>query len=146
MKILAVIAFITIGFLAGCSVGPNYHRPSALPAQPLPQSFSTVKPGANEVIWEVAQPSANAPRGQWWRMFGDVEMDRLELLALTNNQNIVASAAQFEQARQLMIEARSEFYPELTAGGTPDGDISRQETSVNAPASGAPAGAEYTYN
>ncbi|HEY1791258.1 MAG TPA: efflux transporter outer membrane subunit [Verrucomicrobiae bacterium] len=132
--------------IAGCAVGPNYRRPAALPVQPLPKSFTTVTPGTNEVIWKVAQPSANVPRGNWWGVFGNSELDRLELLALTNNQNIASFAAQFEQARQLMIEARSEFYPQLSAGGTPNGDITRQHTSINAPTKGQPTGAEYTYD
>jgi multidrug efflux system outer membrane protein len=132
--------------VGGCAVGPNYHRPSALPAQPLPESFTTVEPGTNGVVWKVARPSANAPRGDWWDVFGNPELSRLELLALTNNQDIVASAAQFEQARQLMIEARSEFYPQLNAGGTPGGDITRQRTSVNAPVQGLPAGLSHTYS
>ena len=133
--------------LAGCAVGPNYHRPAALPAQqPLPNSFTTVAPGTNGVIWKVAQPSANVPRGDWWEVFGNSDLDQLELLALTNNQNIAAFAAQFEQARQLMIEARSEFYPQINAGGTPGGDITREHTSANAPIKGQPTGAAYTYN
>ncbi|HTV43312.1 MAG TPA: efflux transporter outer membrane subunit [Candidatus Sulfotelmatobacter sp.] len=142
--ILAPAAIVLV--IGGCAVGPNYHRPAALPTQPLPQSFTTVAPGTNQVVWKIAQPSANVPRGNWWEIFGNPELNRLELLALTNNQNIAASAAQFEQARQLMIEARSEFYPQLTAGGTPNGDFTRQHTSVNAPQEGQPAGASYTYN
>jgi outer membrane protein, multidrug efflux system len=141
---LAAMAIILV--IGGCAVGPNYHRPAALPTQPLPQSFTTVTPGTNQVVWKVAQPSANVPRGNWWEIFGNPELNRLELLALTNNQNIVASAAQFEQARQLMIEARSEFYPQLTAGGTPGGDFTRQHTSFNAPTKGQPTGASYTYD
>ena len=132
--------------LAGCAVGPNYKRPAALPSQPLPQSFTTVTPGTNEVVWRIAQPSANAPRGEWWRVFGNGELNRLELLALTNNQNIASFAAQFVQARQIMIEARSQFYPQLNAGGTPGGDITRQHTSVNAPTRGQPTGTAFTYN
>lgn len=146
MKLSHLFGPIVALVLAGCAVGPNYKRPAALPAQPLPKSFTTVTPGTNEVVWKVAQPSANAPRGDWWEVFGNSELDRLELLALTNNQNIASFAAQFEQARQLMIEARSEFYPQLNAGGTPDGDITHQHTSVNAPVQGGPAGAEYNYN
>src|ERR1700761_9502492 len=117
--ILASLAIILV--IGGCKVGPNYQRPAALPTQPLPQSFTTVASGTNQVVWKVAQPSANVPRGNWWEVFGNTELNRLESLALTNNQNVVASVAQFEQARQLMIEARSEFYPQITAGGTPGG-------------------------
>lgn len=137
---LALIAF------TGCAVGPNYKCPAALPSQPLPKSFTTLTPGTNGVIWKVAEPSANVPHGNWWEVFGNSELDHLELLAMTNNQNLAASAAQFEQARQLMIEARSEFYPQLNAGGTPGGDITRQHTSINAPVQGQPAGVEHTYN
>ncbi|MGH8023523.1 MAG: TolC family protein, partial [Limisphaerales bacterium] len=146
MRLFSAILTAVLLIAAGCAVGPTYRRPPALSNQPLPSSFSTVAPGTNGVIWKVAQPSANLPRGHWWKVFGNSELDRLELLALTNNQDLVASAAQFEQARQLMIEARSEFYPQLRAGGTPGGDISRQRTSVNAPVKGAPARADYTYN
>lgn len=146
MRLFSAILTAALLIAAGCAVGPTYRRPTALSNQPLPASFSTVAPGTNGVVWKVAQPSANLPCGHWWNMFGNLELDRLELLALTNNQDIVASAAQFEQARQLMIEARSEFYPQIHAGGMPGGDISRQRTSVNAPVKGAPAGADYTYN
>jgi multidrug efflux system outer membrane protein len=146
MKVSGIVIAIALAVLAGCSVGPNYQRPAALPTQPLPKSFTTVRAGTNGVVWKVAQPSANVPRGNWWVIFGNPELDRLELLALTNNQNIVASAAQFQQARELMIEARSEFYPQLNAGGTPGGDFTRQHTSVNGPTQGQPTGASYTYN
>ena len=147
MKNFVIICFTAIiAVLAGCSVGPNYKRPTALPSQPLPKAFTTVVPGTNQVIWKVAAPAANVPRGNWWEFFGNTELNQLETLALTNNQNLVAFAAQFEQARDLMLEARSEFYPQITAGGTPGGDITRQRTSVNEPEKGQPAGAAYTYD
>jgi NodT family efflux transporter outer membrane factor (OMF) lipoprotein len=73
-------------------------------------------------------------------------LNRLESLALTNNQNLVAAAARLEQAHALVTAARSEFFPQLTAGGTPSGDFSRQRTSGNAPQNGQPAGTSYTYD
>jgi multidrug efflux system outer membrane protein len=130
--------------LAGCAVGPDYHRPAPLPAQATPKSFAT--DGTNAVAWKVAQPSANQPRGAWWRIFGDAELSRLESLALTNNQNIAAAVSRLEEARQLTAAARSEFYPQLNAGGTPGGDASRQRTSVNQPLAGQPAGVSHTYD
>jgi len=79
-------------------------------------------------------------------LFNDSELNRLETLALTNNQNLVAAAARFEQARDLVSAARSGFYPQLNAGGTPNGDINRQRTSVNEPENGQAAGASHTYD
>ncbi len=149
MRIAAFIACVApaLVILAGCAVGPDYHRPTALPGQPLPESFrAPASEGTNQVVWKIAEPSANQPRGDWWEWFGDAELDRLERLALTNNQNLAAAAAQFEQARDLAAAARSEFYPQLAAGGTPGGDVNRQRTSVNEPQNGLPAGASHTYD
>ena len=144
MRISAIAIFA--GFiLAGCAVGPNYRRPAALQNQTLPKNFTVSTAETNEVVWKVAEPSANMPRGDWWEVFSNVELDSLEQLALTNNQNLVSLAAAFEQARQLSIAARSEFYPQLTAGGTPGGDLNYQRTSANKPENGAPAGAAYAY-
>jgi multidrug efflux system outer membrane protein len=143
MKLSPFIASLAL-VLAGCAVGPDYHRPAPLPAQPAPKTFSSG--GTNVVIWKIAEPSAHLPRGEWWQMFGDAELGRLEMLARTNNQNLVAAAARFEQARQLVTVARSEFYPQIHAGGTPGGDITRERTSVNEPELGQPAGAAHTYN
>lgn len=147
MKLPAIIAVAASGIiLAGCSVGPDYHRPAALVNQPLPHAFTVAESGTNVVLWKVAEPSADVPAGAWWLVFSNSELDVLERQALTNNQNLVSLAAQFEQARQLMFEARSEYYPQFTAGGTPGGDIARERTSFDEPLQGSPADASHTYN
>ena len=112
--------------LAGCAVGPDYHRPSASPGEPPAKTFSDGS--TNQVVWKVAEPSASAPRGEWWQIFEDAELNRLETLAATNNQSLVAAAARFEQSRLLVASARSQFFPQLSAGGTPGGDVNRQST------------------
>ena len=145
MRSFAVIAFFAL-VLAGCSVGPDYHRPVALPAQPMPKAFTVATSGTNTVTWKVAEPAANVPRGVWWQVFSNAELNSLEELALTNNQNLASLGAQLEQARQEVNVARSEFYPQLTAGGTPGGDFNRQRTSVNKPENGLATGTPYTYN
>jgi multidrug efflux system outer membrane protein len=143
------IAFILVpalaAGLAGCAVGPDYHRPAALPGQPLPATFSDHNP-TNATLWKIAAPAANAPRGEWWRMFHEPELDRLETLALTNNQNLAAAADRFAESRALASAANADFYPQLTAGGTPNGDITRQRNSYNEPFLGKPAGISRTYN
>lgn len=142
-KLFSIGSLFWIAALAGCAVGPDYKRPAPVPDQPVPKSFSTFT--TNGVTWKIAEPSAQVERGDWWRMFGDAELNRLETLALTNNQNLAAAAANMKQSRDLLSAARSEFYPQLNAGGTPNGDITRQRTSVNEPESGAPAGASHLY-
>jgi len=134
-------SLVIVGALAGCAVGPRYQRPAALQHEPLPKTFSD---GTNE--WKIAEPSANVPRGDWWRLFNDDELNHLETLALTNNQNLAAAAARFDESRALLGQARSGFFPQLTAGGTPNGDITRQRSSANAPLAGGPAGVSHTYD
>jgi NodT family efflux transporter outer membrane factor (OMF) lipoprotein len=130
--------------IAGCSVGPNYHRPAPLSSQPAPKAYS--QSGTNLVNWKLAEPSSARPRGEWWQIFADAALSRLESLALTNNQNLAAAVARLQQARDLVTVARSAFYPQLNAGGTPGGDFSRQRTSFNEPVSGQAAGVAHTYN
>jgi multidrug efflux system outer membrane protein len=145
MKTALFISLIALAAgLAGCAVGPDYHRPSAMPSEPLAKTFSDES--TNQVVWKIAEPSANVPRGEWWQIFGDAELNRLETIAATNNQNLVAAAARFEQSRLLVASARSQFFPQLSAGGTPDGDLNRQRTSYNEPNSGKSSNASHTYN
>ena len=133
--------------LVGCAVGPDYKRPAALPSQPLPNKFGDdVSTNTNQGIWKIAEPSAQLPRGEWWQSFNDSELNRLENLALTNNQNLAATVARFEQSRALATGARANFYPQLTLGGTPNGDITRQQTSQTQPNQGQANGTSHTYD
>lgn len=148
MKIISFISALLLaaGF-AGCAVGPDYKRPAALPSQPLPKKFGGDSYSiTNQGIWKIAEPSAHLPRGEWWQSFNDAELNRLETLALTNNQNLVATVARFEQSRALATGARANFYPQLTLGGTPNGDITRQQTSQNQPNQGQANGTLHTYD
>ena len=142
---LIVSLLLAAAGLTGCAVGPDYHRPAALPAQPVPGRFDDATP-TNATLWKVAEPLAGQPRGPWWQLFGDADLNGLETLALTNNQSLATAAATYEQARDLAAAARAGFYPQLTAGGTPNGDVTRQRTSVNEPEQGQPAGLSHTYN
>src|ERR1035441_5458209 len=90
-------AFVAL-LLAGCAVGPDYHRPTALGTNAMPQSFSGPIP-TNAAIWKPAEPSAHLPRGSWWEIFGDPELNGLEKLATTNNQQLAGAFANLEQAR-----------------------------------------------
>jgi len=141
---LANVTLAVAAVLAGCAVGPDYRQPTALPSQPLPRTFTLAT--TNGVVWKIAEPSANLPHGEWWRLFNDRGLDRLETMATSNNQDLAAAEAQFEQARALVAEARADFFPQLNAGGTPGGDVTRQRTSVNEPLQGQPANAAHTYD
>jgi NodT family efflux transporter outer membrane factor (OMF) lipoprotein len=122
-------------------VGPNYHRPAALGTNARPQQFEGTFAATNAAVWKLAQPSAHLPRGAWWEVFQDPELNRLETLAIDANQELAAAAARFEQARADINVARSGLFPQLSF----DPSYTRQRTSVNQPQSGRPAGASYNY-
>ena len=96
--------------LAGCAVGPDYHRPAALPGQPLPKKFDGNNPAGTNGGWKIAEPSAHLPRGEWWQVFGDAKLSRLETLALTNNQNLAAAAERFLKNPALWPRERTQIF------------------------------------
>ncbi len=63
-------------------------------------------------------------------------------MAADQNQTLAGSVAALAQARDLVTEARSQYFPQISTVPS----YVRQRTSRNAPANGLPAGAPYTYN
>jgi multidrug efflux system outer membrane protein len=126
--------------LNGCMVGPNYQRPAPLGTDSLPTTFSETTTNAAE--WKTAQPAAHLPRGVWWRIFGDLHLDRLEVLATANNQELAGALARFDQARASVNVARSGLFPQVEI----DPAYTRQRTSANQPQSGHAAGTSPTFN
>ena len=132
-----------VALLTGCAVGPDYRRPAALTTGPLPSVFGDATI-TNTGEWQPAQPAANLPRGDWWKLYGDGQLDQLEKMAATNNQQIVMAFANFEQAREAVAVARAGYFPQVSA--TPA--VTRQRTSANAtPSSSQSGNSTYTsYN
>ena len=122
----SLVLIAVIAALAGCSVGPNYHRPPTLGTNAMPAAFSGAG-ATNTGVWKPAQPSAHLPRGSWWEIFGDPELNRLEALATTNNQQLAASYANIQQARALVNVARSGYFPQLSTAPS----YLRERTSAN---------------
>jgi NodT family efflux transporter outer membrane factor (OMF) lipoprotein len=98
--------------LAGCTVGPKYDRPSA-PSAPAYKEL-TAADGTDAAGWKPAQPNDAAIRGNWWELFNDPQLNALEQQVNVSNQTIAASFAAFLQARALVREARSQYFPTLT--------------------------------
>ncbi len=127
--------------LAGCAVGPNYERPAALGTNAMPASFAGAT-GTNAAEWKPAQPSAHLPRGAWWELFGDSDLNHLEGLATINNQQLVAAFANIQQARALVSVARAGYFPQVSA----DPSAIRQRISANQSAGAASSSRGFTFN
>jgi NodT family efflux transporter outer membrane factor (OMF) lipoprotein len=129
----ARLALLTL--LAGCTVGPKYHPPAAPAAatyKELTDADSTATAG-----WKPAQPNDAAIRGNWWELFNDPQLNALEQQVNVSNQNIAASFAAFLQARALVKEARSQYFPTLTTA--PSVTRGRQPAASSAARGGAGA-------
>lgn len=91
-----VLAGITI-VLTGCMVGPKYVAPTA----PAPPAFKEASPDAfkETADWHIAHPDDQIPRGAWWTIFGDSELNTLEPQVETANQTLKAADANLRAAR-----------------------------------------------
>jgi outer membrane protein, multidrug efflux system len=121
-----IVAALSLMALSGCAVGPNYQRPEATT---IPEAYTGAKGE-----WKIATPQAHLPKGNWWEMFGDPELNQLETDAVAANQDLKAAAARFEQARTAADVARSGLYPRLGVSLQP----TEQHDSKNRPTGGKP--------
>jgi NodT family efflux transporter outer membrane factor (OMF) lipoprotein len=101
--------------LGGCRVGPVYKTPAA-PAAPAykesaPAAYKSAAPGA----WQPANPQDAAIKGKWWEIFKEPELNQLEEHLNIDNQTIVQYFQNFMAARAEVSEARSGFFPAVTA-------------------------------
>ena len=92
--------------LAGCTVGPNYHRPSV----EVPSSFKEAPPAG----WKAATPNDAIAKGNWWEVFGDPKLNDLESQAMVNNPTLQAAMARVTQARAAVRITRADLYPTVT--------------------------------
>jgi NodT family efflux transporter outer membrane factor (OMF) lipoprotein len=96
--------------LSGCTVGPNYRRPTA----PVPPAFKESPPDG----WKEAQPSDGAIKGKWWEIYNDSDLNALEEQVSISNQNVLAAEGQYRAARAAVQIARAALFPSVTAGPT----------------------------
>jgi NodT family efflux transporter outer membrane factor (OMF) lipoprotein len=107
--------FVLLIALSACSVGPKYTKPEV----PAPPAYREQPPDEFKEAqgWKTAQPSDVFTKGEWWRIFGDPELDELESQVDISNQTIKAAEARFRQSRALIQAARSRLFP--TVGASP---------------------------
>ena len=106
---------------AGCTVGPKYQRASA----PVPAHWDVPEP------WRESAPQDALPKGEWWAIFHDDQLDSLEKDSLTANQTLKVAAAHLEQARASAAIQVSTLFPQV--GTSPYAQ--RQRLSGNRPIS-----------
>jgi NodT family efflux transporter outer membrane factor (OMF) lipoprotein len=110
------LALSTAAFLlAGCTVGPNYHRPDAASA-PAWKENAVPPPNPPNGTWKQAEPSDGVLRGAWWEMYADPQLNALEAKVAVSNQTLRVAMEQYFSAREQVRVARSQYYPTFAAG------------------------------
>jgi outer membrane protein, multidrug efflux system len=110
MKNLALwlILMLAPGFLAGCMVGPNYHRP----AVQTPTAYREI--GENAQLQAQAASYADLP---WWQVFQDPQLQELIRTALKQNYDLQLATERINAARAQLAITRSSLFPQVQGNG-----------------------------
>ncbi len=110
MKRFATLSLVVLANagLGGCLVGPNYVKPAAI----VPAAYKEA-PG-----WQQAVPSDAMPKGDWWALYNDPDLNKLEPLVAVSNQTLAADYAAYQQAQQIVLETQGGLYPTVGLTGS----------------------------
>jgi multidrug efflux system outer membrane protein len=114
-KRVVAVLFVA-ALLAGCTVGPNYHRP----AIQTPDSFRSPAPLP-------AGEAASLADLKWWEVFKDQQLQALERTALAQNYDLRDAVARVDAARANLGITRSNQFPNFGASA----DVSTIRVSRN---------------
>jgi multidrug efflux system outer membrane protein len=102
-KLVLLLVVLT---LAGCTVGPNYKRPTVA----TPQNFRAPTP--------LPAPEATSLADlKWFEVFQDPQLQKLIRSALEHNYDLHDAVARVEEARANLGITRSNQFPNFAAGG-----------------------------
>jgi len=107
-KLAPLVAIMTSGLIAGCSVGPNYHRPDVQP----PATYRDLS--ENQQVQAQAASFADLP---WWQVFQDPQLQELIRTALKQNYNLQLATERINAARAVVTVTRSSLFPQVQANG-----------------------------
>ena len=123
---LALLFPCSLLLLSACKpVGPNYSRP----AYSAPTSYKET--GASSVVpppnppggqWQPANPSDGMLKGKWWEIYQDPQLNKLEDRIATDNVQLKQALETYLAARDQVAVARANFFPQVSAGVTPQGE------------------------
>src|SRR5437016_7187353 len=96
------------GLVAGCRVGPNYHRPTVQP----PAAFRDLS--ENPQVPAQAASYADLP---WWQVFPDPQLQELIRIALKQNYDLQLATERINAGRAQVAITRSNLFPQVRGSG-----------------------------
>src|SRR6185437_6010657 len=118
----SIIVFLLAAALAGCAVGPNYHRPKTTVAKGFPASGDIYSHASTQT--------------EFWKQFDDPVLNSMVDDALTANYDLRIALGRLVQARALRNQSLFDLAPTVTA--------SAGYTKQRTPAVENPFGGAYT--
>jgi len=111
-SIIVLLLVLLIVALEGCTVGPKYVKPTV----PTTPAYKEEVPGSfkESEQWQTARPSDQLSRGNWWEIFGDSELNKLEEQIAGSNQNLKVAEARFREARAAIRFNRASQFPTIS--------------------------------
>ena len=99
-----VSSILCVGLLAGCAVGPKYHRP-------VVQTPNTFRNGSADS--EQQAQSASYADLPWWQVFQDPKLQQLIRTALNQNYDLQLATERINAARAQVAVTRSSLFPQV---------------------------------
>src|SRR3981189_1230947 len=103
-----VAAVMCLGIVAGCKVGPNYHRPVVQP----PTAYRDLS--ENTQVQARAASYADLP---WWQVFQDPQLQELIRAALKQDYDLQLATERINAGRAQLAVTRSNLFPQVQANG-----------------------------
>jgi len=107
MSSRAIIAVIVAFSISGCTVGPNYKRPSV----DVPAAYRAAP--ANQAATDASSGLGDA---KWWTVFQDEQLQNLIRVALQQNFDLRIAATRVLQAQAQLGIARADQFPNISGG------------------------------
>ncbi len=136
MRGVRTLPVIAAALVAGCAVGPRYHRPEA-PANagyapaPLPPTSASAPIHGGEV--QRLLSDRDIPF-EWWELFKSPALNALVKQAFRANPTIASAQAALVQAQELVYAQRGYFFPTIGANYS----FERQKIAGNLTVDNAP--------
>ena len=107
-----IIALFQVLLIEGCMVGPRYARPNVT----MTPTYKEEVPGSfkGSDLWQPVRPGDQISRGNWWEIFGDPELNKLEEQIAGSNQTLKVAEARFREARAAIRFNRAAQFPTIS--------------------------------
>jgi NodT family efflux transporter outer membrane factor (OMF) lipoprotein len=107
-----IVALLLALLLTGCTVGPKYIKPTVATTPKYKEEAPTSFNQSDQ--WQPARPGDQASRGNWWEIFGDSELNKLEEQIEGSNQDLKVAEARFREARAAIRFSRASQFPTVS--------------------------------